>query len=152
MDAGAAFCAGVLHDLGKLILVTLAPARWQRFATAAPTAGDSAEIAEFGAGHAEVGAWLGARWHFPVELLEAIREHHTPAPAIGRWGALVRLADGIAHRGGCPSPGPGAPAAADPALLSKLSIDSEAFATVENGFAFSLERVEAFAEAARSAP
>ena len=152
MDAGAAFCAGVLHDIGKLILVTVAPARWQRSATGASASSEAAEISEFGASHAEVGAWLGARWHFPVELLEAIREHHGPAPAVGRWGALVRLADGIAYRGGCPSPGPGAPAAADSALLSRLPIDVEAFTAVENGFALSLERVQAFTEAARSAP
>jgi hypothetical protein len=63
----------------------------------------------------------------------------------------VRLADGIAHRGGCASPGPGTPAAADPALLARLPIDVDGFAAVESGFALALERVEAFAEAARGA-
>jgi PAS domain S-box-containing protein len=49
LDVGTAFCAGVLHDLGKLVLATLAPARWKRVAEGAP----GAEIAEFGASHAE---------------------------------------------------------------------------------------------------
>lgn len=150
LDVGTAFCAGVLHDVGKLVLATLAPDGWKRVHQAGGTG--NVEVAEFGASHAEVGAWLGSRWHFPTELIDAIRQHHDPTSAIGKWGALVRLADGIAHRGGCPSPGPGAPAAADPVLLARLPIDVDDFAAVESGFAFALERVEAFAELARSTP
>ena len=148
LDVSTAFCAGVLHDLGKLVLATLSPARWTR----AEQSGAGGEVSEFGASHAEVGAWLGARWHFPTELVDAIRGHHDPAASVGNWAALVRLADGIAHRGGCPSPGAGTPAAADPALLARVPIDVEGFALVESGFAIALERIEAFAEPARSTP
>jgi putative nucleotidyltransferase with HDIG domain len=147
LDVGTAFCAGVLHDIGKLVLATLSPARWRR--AEGPDAA-SAERSEFGATHPEIGAWLGKRWHFPSELLEGIREHHEPAPGVGPWGALVQVADGIAHRGGCPSPGSGTPSAADPTLLARASLDAAACAAVESGFAFALERVEAFADAARS--
>jgi putative nucleotidyltransferase with HDIG domain len=150
-DTGAAFCAGVLHDVGKLVLATIAPDRYRRLGAQGAASSTEAETAVFGADHAEAGAWLGARWHFPAPLLEAIRTHHQPASAAGRWGALVRLADGIAYRNGCACPGPGTPAASDPALLERLLLTPDALASVERGFAACLERVEAFTAAARSA-
>lgn len=146
-DVGTAFCAGILHDVGKLVLATLGADRYRELASAGP-ADLEAEVAAFGADHAEVGAWLGARWHFPAEVLEAIRAHHLPPSQLGRWGALVRVADGVAHRGaGRGAAGTVAPPS--PEVLALVPVDAEKLRTVEEGFAAALERVEAFADAAR---
>jgi putative nucleotidyltransferase with HDIG domain len=148
-EAGTAFCAGILHDVGKLVLATLGADRYRAIATAGPADLD-AEAAAFGADHAETGAWLGARWHFPADVLEAIRTHHLPPPRLGRWGALVQVADAVAHRAAAGKDAPAAVAAPPPAVLALLPVDADTFRNVEAGFAASLERVEAFAEAARS--
>jgi putative nucleotidyltransferase with HDIG domain len=147
-DPGTAFCAGVLHDVGKLLLASVDPDRWRR---AAATGGLEAERAEFGTDHAEVGAWIGERWHFPPEIVEAIGGHHAPAGGAGRWGVVLRLADGVAQRAGCRSPGSGPADAADPALLARLPITPDELAVVERDFASSLERVQSFADLARGA-
>jgi len=150
-DAGSAFCAGILHDVGKLVLATLSPRRFGSLDAAAQGSWLAAEAAEFGADHAEVGSWLADRWHFPEPIRAAVAAHHQPASAAGAWGALIRLADGIAHRGGCPGPAGGTPAAADPALLAQVPIEPADLGAAEAGFASSLQRVAAFAEAARGA-
>ncbi len=149
---GTAFCAGILHDVGKLVLATLAGDRYRALASGSG-AGTAAEAAAFGADHAEVGAWLGTRWHFPPDVLEAVRTHHRSPPELGRWGALVQTADVVAHRGSAAGGGGPSPAAAGPApeVLALLPVDATSLRAVEAGFAASLERVEAFAEAARSA-
>ncbi len=149
--AGTAFCAGILHDVGKLVLATLAGARYR--SVASPGAGGlAAEVAAFGADHAEVGAWLGSRWHFPPDVLEAIRTHHQSPPVLGRWGALVQAADTVAHRGAAAGGNAVTPPEPPPDVLALLPVDAASLRAVETGFAASLERVEAFAEAARSAP
>lgn len=153
--AGAAFCAGILHDIGKLVLATLAGERYRALApggvagAGAGVAGTAAEVAAFGADHAEVGAWLGTRWHFPPDVLEAIRTHHLSPPDLGRWGALVQVADAVAHRGSAAAGSAAAPTPPAPRVLALLPVDEASLHSVEAGYATALERVEAFAEAAR---
>lgn len=79
--AEQAFCAGVLHDLGKIILadglsdtytVILEEAR----KTQTPL--HLAERKHFDTTHAEVGAYLLALWGLPIPLVEGVANHHTP--------------------------------------------------------------------------
>jgi putative nucleotidyltransferase with HDIG domain len=75
------FVAGVLHDVGKLVLAqNLA----QQYAAVVETARrerlpwSAAEADILGCSHAEVGAYLLGLWGFPDALIEAVAFHHNP--------------------------------------------------------------------------
>ena len=148
VDAGTAFCAGILHDVGKLVLATMSPSRYADLDSLAPV-DRAAEVLAFGADHAEAGSWLGTRWHLPDEIVTAIRTHHLPAAQMGRWGALIHVADRIAH-GAPASPGSAPPEPPEDEILALLPVDAATLHAVEAGFLASLERVDTFADAARS--
>jgi HD-like signal output (HDOD) protein len=94
--ADAAFMAGVLHDLGRLVFATRAPAAASR-ADARPAA---EAIEQMDAYHAEVGGYLLGLWSFPEPIVEAIVWHHTPSrctePGLGLCG-LLHVGDCLAH-------------------------------------------------------
>lgn len=77
-----AFVCGLLHDVGKIILLTYDS---DGFLEAMEAAEDGealrAEIARFGYSHAEVGALVARRWGLPEEVCISILNHHDPAQA-----------------------------------------------------------------------
>jgi HD-like signal output (HDOD) protein len=82
--ADDAFLAGLLHDLGHLVI-----------ASAAPRERNPAELA---VDHAQVGAYLIGLWGFPDDLLEAIAFHHHPSRVTTRVTALPGVAlPGLLH-------------------------------------------------------
>ena len=104
--ADDAFLAGVLHDVGELLLATRRP-EWLREAAAhAASHGvplHEAEAALFGTSHAEVGAYLVGLWGLPFRIVEAVACHHTPA-RVGPRGAVdavaaVHIADALVSEG-----------------------------------------------------
>jgi len=105
MHQQAAFTAGLLHDIGRLVLVTGFPEHARRAALYqrehdCGTA--EAERAVLGLDHALIGSALAQRWKFPAGVQQAIARHHTPA-AHGAGAApdtlvdLLHLADVTAH-------------------------------------------------------
>ncbi|MEM8783357.1 MAG: response regulator [Planctomycetota bacterium] len=79
-----AYTAGLLHDLGKLVLSLGVPGTYDeviRRERDAEETLDELERAEFGASHAEVGAYLLALWNLPQPIVEAVAFHHRPAEA-----------------------------------------------------------------------
>ncbi|MBI2479096.1 MAG: HDOD domain-containing protein, partial [Planctomycetia bacterium] len=76
-----ALLAGMLHDVGQLILATGLP---EQFAVAVALVNDegstlaAAEQQVFGTTHANVGAYLLQLWNFPRSLVEAVAFHQTP--------------------------------------------------------------------------
>jgi putative nucleotidyltransferase with HDIG domain len=73
-----AFVAGLLHDIGWLVLAAQAPERLQAVASMAQKgrALDEVEHEILGASHAEVGAYLLSMWGLPSAIVEAVAHHH----------------------------------------------------------------------------
>ncbi len=88
-DAGRAFLAGLVHDLGKWVLSSALPDRSRRIVAALAEEHRGFHEVErdlFGATHARIGAYLMALWGTPDWLVTSIAGHHDPAeiPAGGR--------------------------------------------------------------------
>jgi HD-like signal output (HDOD) protein len=83
--ADEAFIAGLLHDLGILMLSVNLPTQYQeatRLAKEQSIALWKAEEQVFGATHADVGAYLLGLWALPVPIVEAVALHHYPLKSI----------------------------------------------------------------------
>ncbi|HVV73909.1 MAG TPA: HDOD domain-containing protein, partial [Verrucomicrobiae bacterium] len=82
--AEEAFTAGLLHDVGKLLLVDNQAEAYLQMLSHGELDGAKlieAEHAAFSATHAEVGAYLLDLWGLPLPLVEAVAYHHEPARA-----------------------------------------------------------------------
>jgi HD-like signal output (HDOD) protein len=99
--ADAAFTAGLLHDIGALVLLHAAPPDYVRaLERKKELNGDSAaaEREIFGVTHAEVGAYLLGLWGIPFPIVEAVAFHHRPnevAPESRPLVAAVHIASGL---------------------------------------------------------
>jgi putative nucleotidyltransferase with HDIG domain len=96
-----AFTAGLLHDIGRLVLVTAYPQRYSE-ALAWRSAHDcemiEAERAVLGIDHVAAGAALAEHWNFSDTMRLAIAWHHEPEQAgAGFLAAIIHVANAIVH-------------------------------------------------------
>lgn len=101
-----AFLGGLMHDIGKLLLLQRSGEEYARVLRIIETEGkgfSEAEERRFPFTHTEVGQLIGERWNFSPELLEIIRLHHAPWSVVRSnqkelsLPAIVKAADTIAH-------------------------------------------------------
>jgi putative nucleotidyltransferase with HDIG domain len=97
----AAFTAGLLHDIGTLVLATRFPAEFAQ-TLAHRKEHDcyvvEAEQAVLGFDHAAVGSALAAYWKFPEAMQKAVAEHHRiDGSEAMSLALLVHAANTIAH-------------------------------------------------------
>jgi HD-like signal output (HDOD) protein len=81
------FLAGLLHDVGFLILAAGLPENYAGILRAARQGGKPVweiEQVQLGATHAEVGAYLLGLWGLPDLVVEAVAFHHRPADCPSR--------------------------------------------------------------------
>ena len=101
--ADQAFIAGLLHDVGKLVLASGLPSQYQISVNRQREKGIplwQAEHDVFHTAHAEVGAYLLGLWGLPDPIVEAIVWHHRPATSSSRKFSLVtavHVASGLEH-------------------------------------------------------
>ncbi len=96
-----AFTAGLLHDVGRLVLVTCFPEQFER-ALAYRASMDcfmlDAERAVLGIDHVEAGLALAEHWNFSDTMKLAIGGHHCPeTPGAGFLASIIHVADAIVH-------------------------------------------------------
>jgi len=96
------FVAGMLHDVGRLVLYTKIPDQ-SREALLHSNAEDrllyEAELDMLGFTHAVIGGLLLQTWKLPASLEEVVMYHHNPRGAM-RFpveAALIHVADIVAH-------------------------------------------------------
>jgi HD-like signal output (HDOD) protein len=106
MDPQSAFCAGIMHDIGKLIFELFTPSDYAevcRYSKEKKVPLVEAETALLGTTHAEIGHILADKWALPLELEQTIVHHHAPY-AVKSTSIIVtaiHLADSITHRLNC---------------------------------------------------
>ncbi len=96
-----AFTAGLLHDIGRLVLVTQFPKQYAA-ALAYRREHDchllEAERAVLGITHVIAGTALAEHWNFSETMQIGIAGHHTPdIPGAGFLAAIIHVADAITH-------------------------------------------------------
>jgi HD-like signal output (HDOD) protein len=98
-----AYTCGLIHDIGKLILIDSQADRFGEALRASqkqkvPLA--KAEGETFGFNHAHVGGLLASRWKLAPNVQAAVMYHHSPATNAEDWarGFLVKAANTMAHK------------------------------------------------------
>jgi putative nucleotidyltransferase with HDIG domain len=96
-----AFTAGLLHDIGRLVLVSTYPERYSEV-LAWRSAHDceviEAERAVLGIDHVVAGAALAEHWNFSDTMRLAIAWHHEPEQAgAGFLATIIHVANAIVH-------------------------------------------------------
>lgn len=81
MDAGVAFTASLLHDLGALLLMQRFPGHYRAVYQKPECSLIEAlqmEVETFGVDHTQVGQCLGVHWSLPDCLVTVMGRHHEP--------------------------------------------------------------------------
>ncbi len=116
ISSGEAFLAGLVHDVGKLIMVRKNDQEYQKVLSLVSTEHCSFVEAEeeiFTLNHVEVGKWIAEVWNFPPAVIRAVARHHEnietkehfkelPNPVTHE--ELVQLADMMSHAAGIGHP------------------------------------------------
>lgn len=101
-----AFIGGLLHDVGKLVLASRLPQRFEQIVATAiekrrPL--HEIELEVLGVTHAELGAYLLGLWGLPYQIVEVVAYHHRPDQVPHRsFGVLdaVHVANALANEYG----------------------------------------------------
>ena len=101
IDQEAAFIAGLLHDIGRLVLATRFPddyARVLQDCERNDTPVGVAEVRVFGLDHQRAGEMLAEAWKFPPLIQRAIGQHHAPDGAdLADLPGVVHAANAMVH-------------------------------------------------------
>lgn len=111
----AALMAGLLHDVGKLVLATECPERFGEVLRLAAEEQEGCVLERelFGADHATIGACLLGLWGLPDPVVVAVAGHHTALSGEAKGSAAaVRIAELLLQAG-------------DGAQLERLTAEAE---------------------------
>lgn len=101
-DGERYFVAGLLHDVGRLVMCLKVPDQLRIAMDFARKSGDrwhKAEAKYFGFDHGGVGGALLRAWNLPERLQESVAHHHRPSSSkkYSHEASVIFLADHISH-------------------------------------------------------
>ena len=95
-----AFSAGLLHDIGQLLMFTTSPTCYLQ----ALEVRDNEDIAlihaerqVFGYDHSQAGHTLATAWKLPTDICDAIAAHHEPDELDSEIGNLIHVSEILSH-------------------------------------------------------
>lgn len=148
-DPSLAFTAGLLHDIGKVVLNKALTSESQAAVRARIKEGGvsrpEAEHSVLGLDHAEVGAALLTRWRLPETIVEAVANHHHP-PKMRPLplSALTHVANFIAHTIGSTPGWDGYAVRVDEAIAAQMGLNTDSLQQVMIDVHLSLAKVRQF--------
>jgi HD-like signal output (HDOD) protein len=125
--ANEAFTAGIVHDVGRIVILLAMPEDAQRIAAEAEMSGrpeHELELELLGVSHAEIGAYLLGVWGVPFSIVETTAYHHVPSRAsleVSPVLAPVHLASAMVLAAGLPGTAP----ALDSAFVEHAGLTAE---------------------------
>ena len=125
-----AITAALLHDIGKLVLISDGSSRWQdvnRIAHERQMPLHEVELEHDGVTHADLGAHLLSLWGLPDPIAEAVAHHHDPGTVAGLaldGVVAVHIADALTNELDPPPADGPPPAPLDEALIDRLGLKS----------------------------
>lgn len=147
--AETSFTAGLLHDIGKVLLARARPGQYAALLKSCEASGHPLHLAEreaFNTDHMEVAARLLEHWKFPERLAAAIRAHHDPASLSddsAELASVLYTANILAYRVGEGNGFPTYMITPDPAALAPLDLQPEDLPALEERFTIMLARERA---------
>lgn len=122
--------AGLMHDIGKVVLASQLPDDYGavvEHAITEQTTIREGEAERLGVTHDEIGHWLVTRWRLPAALAEPIALHHQPAKATRHQeaAAVVHVADLMIRGYGFGFPGDDVMPLVEPAAWRLLTLTSD---------------------------
>jgi HD-like signal output (HDOD) protein len=150
------FVAGLMHDLGKIPLITCYPELYQQALNAAKgprLALLQAENAAIGIDHCQVGYLIGAKWKLVDRVQAAILAHHEPAVDLHKSDWLIWCITGLANQlANLFSIGSSGDADIDSKLAGRLAkhigIDFNALARMKSDIEVEIEKARIFLQVA----
>ncbi len=104
-DPEEAFCAGLLHDIGKVVMEQYLHDDFHQaleFASRNKIPIFQAENSQLGYSHTDIAEWLTESWSLPTEIRLSLIHHHDPAASIQCQDiiALCHIADWLCYETG----------------------------------------------------
>jgi putative nucleotidyltransferase with HDIG domain len=126
------FVAGLLHDVGRLVLLSQA-AEWAQAVFELYQREKillrAAEKKVLGYDHQEIAAELLQSWSYPTALVQAVAFHHTPGQSVARMeAAVVHIADHLVNAMGIGSSGEQFVPPLDEKAWALLGLDTDTLA------------------------
>ena len=99
-----AFLLGLLHDLGKLVLMRQVPKEYENIIELTKKGAYFVDVEQekFGFSHPLIGALVAKKWNFSLETCQCILHHHDeikdgPRSDLDEKTAIIQCADLVAH-------------------------------------------------------
>lgn len=147
MQSEEMYVAGMMHDVGLLVLDRFHPLELDKTVKFAMEEGMSLHEAEnlmFGFDHTQVGAMLAEKWGLAKNIVDAVRYHHDPQAAEENVlsTTIVAVANNLSHQCGLTNNVPGQPNEIPDVWMEALSLPVEQLEIIKNVTAQEIVRAE----------